>query len=93
MESFVNGVRVETTNNRASSIDELADRALEKILYVSDTADPMVKAQAQAFKERIRAVLEHYMGEAVKSYKYNQRLRLGACGKHELAGLLDRLES
>lgn len=92
MESFVNGVRVETTNNRASSIDELTDRALEKILYVSDTADPMVKAQALAFKERIRAVLEHYMLEAVRSYRHNQRARLLVGGKQDIVELLDRFD-
>ena len=43
--------------------DEIAERCLDKIISVADTALPEVQAQAQAFKDHIRAVLVFYMKE------------------------------
>ena len=44
-------------------LDEIAERCLDKIILVADTALPEVQAQAQAFKDHIRAVLVFYMKE------------------------------
>ena len=57
----LNSVTVRTTNNRGRTPEELADEALEKILYVGDTVHPVIRDQAQAFKEQIRVLLVHYM--------------------------------
>ena len=53
----VGSVNVHTTQNRGFSPDEIAERCLDKIISVADTALPEVQAQAQAFKDHIRAVL------------------------------------
>ena len=54
--SVDNGFKVEvkTTSNRGWTPEELADRALDKLLHVSKDADEQVRAQALVFKEQIR---------------------------------------
>ena len=60
------GIKVLTKDHGGFSPDELADRALDKIIQVGDNSHPLVREQALAFREHIRAVLVFYMNEAVK---------------------------
>lgn len=69
-------VKIVTTNGRSASIEELTDRAVNKIIYVGDHADPKVAEQARVFRERIRSVIDFYMREAVTADRVN-RLTLG----------------
>ncbi len=76
----VGGVAVHTTENRGFTPEEIAERCLDKIVSVADTALPEVQAQAQAFKDHIRAVLVFYMKEAANSDRttvYNALLDAG----------------
>ena len=41
-------VKVQTTNNRGFSPDEVAERCVEKLISVSDTAHPAIRDQAKA---------------------------------------------
>ena len=87
----VNGVTVKTTKQRGFTPEELSYDCADKILSVSDYADPIVKEQAKAFKERIRRVVEFYLKEAVKSDRttvYNEIIR---AGQPQLAELIRRL--
>ena len=49
----VNSVNVETTQHRGFTPEEIAKRAVNKVVSVSEGADPMVRAQAEAFKDRV----------------------------------------
>ena len=69
-------VKIITTDGRSASIEELTDRAISKIVYVGDHADPKIAEQARVFRERIRGVIDFYMREAVKADRVN-RLNLG----------------
>ena len=69
-------VKIITTDGRSASIEELTDRAISKIVYVGDHADPKIAEQAWVFRERIRGVIDFYMREAVKADRVN-RLNLG----------------
>lgn len=63
------GVQVHATSNRGFTPEELAERALDKIIGISEDADPMIRAQAMAYRDKIRDVLVFYMHEAISSYK------------------------
>ncbi len=85
------GFRVETTSNRGFTPEEIAERALDKLMYVSETADPMVKAQAMVFKDQIRHVLTHHMHEAVRSYKTTLCAELTKQGHGDMAQIVRRI--
>jgi len=91
--TFDNGFKVEvqTTSNRGWTPEELADRALEKLLHVSKDADEQVKVQALVFKEQLRQVLVFYMKEAIKSDRTTICAELQKQGHSELANIIRKL--
>ena len=42
--------------------------ATNKIVSISDNADPMVKAQAHAFRDRTKMVIAYYIQEGIKNH-------------------------
>ena len=52
---------VHTTSHRGHTPEEIAEFALDKIMYVSKDANPLIKEQAEAFKGHIRQVLIHHL--------------------------------
>ena len=58
---------VQTTQERGHTPEELAINAVQKIISISDTADPVIKQQAEAFRERMFYVIVHTLNHAVKS--------------------------
>ena len=71
--------------------EEIAERCLDKIVSVADTALPEVQAQAQAFKDHIRTVLVFYMKEAAKSDRTTVYNALLDAGQKDLAELIRRM--
>ena len=57
----VGDVAVKTTQNTGLSPEYWTERILERIVSISETADPMVKAQAETFKESIAQVILIYI--------------------------------
>jgi len=84
-------VKVQTTNNRGFTPEELAEQALEKIVSVSDHADPVVREQARAFQDRIRQVLVHYLKQAATSDRTTVCAALSAAGHPKLSEMIRRL--
>lgn len=84
-------VDVQTTSNRGWTPEELADRALAKLISVSDTADEQIKAQALVFKDQIRHVLVFYMKEAIRSDRTTICAELEKQGHAELANIIRKL--
>lgn len=82
-------VSVHTTNNRGFTPEELAARAADKIISVGDTAHPVIRDQAQAFKTHIQKVVEFYLKEAVRNDRATLKLRLQEAGYPDLTTLLD----
>lgn len=82
-------VTVLTTSNRGFTPEEIAERALEKIIYVGGNCHPLIKDQAEAFREHIKHILVFYMKEAIKSDRTTVGLRLKESGHPELTKLLD----
>lgn len=83
------GVAVLTTNNRGFTPEEIAERALDKIIYVGGQSHPFIRDQAEAFREQIRQTLIFYMNEAIKSDRTTIAARLREAGHPELIKLLN----
>lgn len=85
----VGSVTVMTTEGRGFTPEEIADRALEKIIYVGSQTHPAIRDQAEAFKENIRKVLVFYMHEAVRSHNVTLVNKFTKAGYPELVPILD----
>lgn len=82
-------VIIQSTENRGFTPEEIANRALDKIMYVGKDAHPLIRDQAEAFRENIRHVLVFYLKEAVKSDRTTLANRLREAGHPELIKLLN----
>ena len=91
VDSTIGDVVVKTTENRGLSPEELAERAVDQIVSVSDSVDPIVRQQAEAFKNRIYHVVLGIIKQAVKSDRttlYNEFIQQG---HPDIADILRRL--
>jgi len=82
-------VTVLTTSGRGFTPEEIAERALDKIIYVGSQTHPAIRDQAEAFKESIRKVLVQYMHEAVRSNHVTLANKFKRAGHPEFIKLLD----
>jgi hypothetical protein len=82
-------VDVATTNNRGFTPEELAEQAVNKIVYVGSNSHPAIREQAEAFKESVRHVVLMYLQQAVQSNKTTIANRLTQAGHPELVKLLE----
>ena len=85
----VGSVMVMTTEGRGFTPEEVAERALDKIIYVGSSTHPAIREQAEAFKDSIRQVLVHYMHEAVRSHNVTLVNKFKQAGHPELIPILD----
>lgn len=85
----VGNVMVMATEGRGFTPEEIAERALDKIIYVGSHAHPAIRDQAEAFKDSIRQVLIHYMHEAVRSHNVTLVNKFTQAGHPELIPILD----
>lgn len=87
--SEVGSVVVMATEGRGFTPEEVAERALDKIIYVGSQAHPAIRDQAEAFKDSIRNVLVYYMHEAVRSHNVTLVNKFTKAGHPELIPILD----
>jgi len=85
---LLGGINVATTNGRGWTPDELADRAIEKILYVGNESHPAIREQAIAFRSAVRSVIKTYLEEAVNQDRATIAIRLHEAGYSNLVHLL-----
>lgn len=90
--ALLGGIKVQTVSNRGWNPDELADRALDKIIYVGQQSDPAITAQALAFKERIRQVLVFYIHQAQASERTTICAELRMQGHDDMAEIISRMK-
>ena len=74
----VGGVVVHTTSHRGHSAEEIAEMALDKIISVGENAPEPIKAQAFAYKVRLREVLTFYIRKAMLSERTTMRAEIMA---------------
>lgn len=87
--SDVGNVMVMATEGRGFTPEEVAERALDKIIYVGSHTHPAIREQAEAFKDSIRQVLIQYMHEAVRSHNVTLVNKFKQAGHPELIPILD----
>lgn len=87
--ALLGGAIVHTSTNRGFTPEEIAERALDKIIYVGSNSHPAIRDQAEAFKDSIRQVIVFYMKEAIKSNNTTIAIKLTEAGYPELTKLLD----
>ena len=85
----IGNIMVHTVSHRGFTPEELAEQALNKIIYVGDQSHPAIRDQAQAFREHIRGVLVFYMQRAIASNNTTLANRLREAGHSELVTLLE----
>ena len=91
IESTIGQVSVQTTQNKGLSPEYWTERILERLVSVSDNADPMVKAQADAFKDQIEKVILIYIKQAILSDRSTVAGMLEKQGHKEMANIIRRL--
>jgi len=79
------------TSDGGHPVEFWASRATDKILSVADTAPPVIRDQAVAFKGRMEAVILHYIKEAIKDNNSVISKTLADAGHPQLADLVRRL--
>ena len=84
-------VEVKTTSHRGFDPEEIAEMAADKIISISDEADPVIRDQAKAFREKITSVLAFYMRQAVKSDRTTVYNALNDAGHKDLAEMIRRM--
>ena len=84
-------VSVETTNNKGLSPEYWTERIVNKIVSISDNADPMVKAQSEAFKDTIQQVILLYMKQAIASDRATVAGLLEKQGHKQMADIIRRI--
>ena len=86
----VGNIEVLTTDNKGHSIEEVAQMAADRILYIADEAPPPIRDQAIEFKNSLKQTLVYYMRQAV------EQDRATICAKlrqHGYSDLADNLRS
>ena len=82
---------MQTTENKGLSPEYWTERLVEKLIGISDNADPMVKAQAEAFKDTIQQVILLYIKQAISSDRATVAGLLQKQGHKEMADIIRRL--
>ncbi len=82
------GFEVHTTSGRGFTPEEIAERAMKDVLYVSDQAHPAIRSQAHDFKEQVKHVLIRSMYEAIQSNNTTLVNKFTRAGHSELIPLL-----
>lgn len=82
-------VMVNTTSNRGLNAEEVAERAVERIISVGQNSHPAIRDQAQAFKQHIQSVVTFYIKEGIKNDRATIAIRLREAGHPELTKLLE----
>jgi hypothetical protein len=87
----VGNIEVLTTDNKGHSIEEVAQMAADRILYIADEAPPPIRDQAQAFKDTLKQTLVYYMRQAVEQDRATICAKLRQNGYSDLADNLRNL--
>ena len=87
----VGSVIVETTENKGLSPEYWTERILERLVSISAGADPMVKAQAEAFRDSIKQVVLMYIKQAIASDRSTVAGLLDKQGHRDMADIIRRL--
>ena len=80
-----------TTTNRGHSPEEMAEMAMNKIMFVSSDAPPAIRDQALAHRENLKDILIFYMNRMAQSERTTIWALLRNQGHRDLAEIIRRL--
>lgn len=86
---FLGEVKARMVSGRGFTPEEVAEMALDKIIYIGASANPILRQQAEAYKDQLRVVLVQYMKQAVTSHNTTLINRFTKAGHPELVKLLE----
>ena len=94
MISTVGGVQIgiattSAVSGRGFTPEELAEHAINEVISIGNNSHPVIQAQAEAFREDIRAVITNYLRQAVASNNTTLINRFRDAGHPELVKLLE----
>ena len=81
-------VQVQMTSGRGFTPEELAVRAVDRIVTISASVTPEVRAQAEAYRTQLYNLVLHYLKQAVTSEHTTLANKFIASGHPELIALL-----
>ena len=84
-------VSIVTSDNGGLSNDQIADMAAEKIMYISAEAPEPIRLQAEAFKDKVRNLVQYYVELARKEERATICAKVREAGQLELAKAIGRL--
>ena len=87
--ALLGDIKAMGVSGRGFTPEELADNAVDRIISISVNADPVIRQQAEAFRDHIRAVLVSYGRQCVRSNHTTISNRLRDAGHPELTKLLE----
>jgi hypothetical protein len=91
VQTTIGDIEVKTTNNKGLSPEYWTERIIDKLISISDSADPMVRAQAQAFKDSMTQVVLLYLKQAIASDRATVAGLLQKQGHKDMADIIRRL--
>jgi len=80
-----------TSDNGGHSPEQMAEMALNKIMVVSETAPPVIRDQALAYRDHIREVLGFYMAKMAENERTSIYVLLKQQGHHDMAEIIRSL--
>ena len=84
-------VNIVTSDNGGLSNDQIADMAAGKIMYISEDAPEPIRLQAEAFKDKVRNLVQYYVELARKEERATICAKVREAGQLELAKAIGRL--
>lgn len=87
----VGSVNIMTSDNGGLSNDQIAEMAANKIMYISDEAPEPIRLQAEAFKDRVRNLVQYYVELARREERASICAKVREAGQLELAKAIGRL--
>jgi|TARA_R110000803_G_scaffold182993_1_gene245354 hypothetical protein len=82
---------VVTTNGRGLNPNELANLTVNKIIRISESANPIIRQQAEVYKENLMAILVRSFVQAQKSERTTLYNLLKSQGHKDMAEIIKRL--
>lgn len=89
--SSLDAFKVCTTDNRGHSPEEVAELCVNKLISVGDNSHPALQAQARAFRDRMLAVITHYIKMGIEQDRATMCTELSKAGHSDVVDILRRL--
>ena len=86
----VGAVKVATTDGRGFTPEEWAEACMRHIIHVGDDANPLLRDQALAYREQVKAVITLYMTKAIQSDRTTLFNLLANQGHKDMADILSK---